>query len=160
MDQMQWVWSLGVRPLRKHLPTCSPPYIKLKPLTLRGEGLTFAVPPLLANLSLERLRYLLPSIAPMNRGDTLGYDNGTLSDKAYSPNGQGFSLQLPSPFNLCASIGSHLPRLSELRWRYTSLVLSLYHFQLLIVKPVWQLMRPLSSTPGSPDGMLTVYICC
>ena len=35
-------------------------------------------------------------------------------------------MQLPSPFNPCASTGSHLTRLSEPRWGHTSLVPSLY----------------------------------
>jgi len=68
--------------------------------------------------------HLILGTACLKSSDTLGLDNGARSVKAYSgvfP----FGLRLPSPFSLCASTGSHLTRLSELRWRPTILVPSL-----------------------------------
>jgi len=76
------------------------------PLTQGARGLTFAVPPYfgLTTISFQ---------VQLDFSNTLGCDNATLCGKAYSAY-QLFGLRLPGPFQLCASIGSHLTRLSEL----------------------------------------------
>jgi len=61
--------------------------------------------------------------------DTLGSDNGARSVKAYS--GKSLSVCGSRVHSiLCAGTGSHLTRLSEPRWRLTSLVPSLYSIRL------------------------------
>ncbi|MEE8194060.1 MAG: hypothetical protein V3T73_00990, partial [Dehalococcoidales bacterium] len=57
-----------------------------------------------------------------------GFDNGALSGQPYGLRLLAFGWRLTGPFGFCASTGSHLTRLSELRWGPTNLVPSLYFF--------------------------------
>jgi hypothetical protein len=60
-------------------------------------------------------------VRPPEADYTLGFVNGALSGRPCYRLG----LQLPSPFSFYAGTGSHLLRLSELRWKPTILVHSL-----------------------------------
>ena len=84
-----------------------------KPLTHRGEGLSFAVPPyLIAQTEQSSLFRYEPGIP----SDTLDSDNGVLSVNASSSFREGLSAcssRVHSPPG--SSTGSNLARLSELR---------------------------------------------
>jgi hypothetical protein len=64
----------------------------------------------------------------MSLSDTLGSGNGAFSVKAYLSFCEGLSVCSSRVHsNPYASAGSHLTRLSELRWGHTNLVPSLYY---------------------------------
>ena len=72
-------------------------------------------------LIIPKISGYLFQVRPTEADYTLDFANGALSGRP----SYHFGLQLPSPFSFCAGTGSHLLRLSELRWKPTILVHSL-----------------------------------
>src|SRR5512136_1852206 len=97
-----------------------------------------------------RNNHLLSGTVLELTGYTLSSGNGALSGEAY-PNLLALFVSARSSrvhSDLCASTGSHLPRLSELRWSPTTLVRSFCHVGHILQQSAWtwQVHEPVRSS--------------